>query len=185
VASVPGTEPGDSGSVTTRQPKFDVEDFLAHARSVMASRCGEDIVKRDKALKKNLSSFDRDAGRLIEDNLSEIHQRAGNAELEEFVDLLKKNGNRMGEGLEKPLKFKKWLVELHDEYKEKEARIDREMMSAFAELQKTYLYGLQLKIKALGEADDPGAVDLIKAECDKVADSPDYFADLMLEANKH
>jgi hypothetical protein len=180
VASSSGTEPGDSGSVTTLQPKFDVEGFLARARSVMAGHCGPEIVKRDEALKKNLADFKSDGRKLIKENLDEVYHRAGERELDEFVGMRKENGNRMGEGLEKPLKFKKWLVELHEEYKDREARIDGEMMSAFAEQEKTYLYGLQLKMKALGEADDPGAVDLIKAECDKVAASPDYFAGLML-----
>lgn len=46
------TESKGSGSVTSAQPKYDVAGFLAHARSVMAGRCGSDVAKRDRALKK-------------------------------------------------------------------------------------------------------------------------------------
>lgn len=54
----------------------------------------------------------------------------------------------------------------------------------FAEPQKTYLHGLELKMKALQEANDPPAADPIKAEIDKVAANPDYFPGLMLAAKK-
>ena len=185
VASNPGTEPWDPPNVTSPQPKFDVEGFLAHARSVMAGHCGPEIVKRDEALRKNLRDFNSDAKKSMRENLAEMYQAAGQRELGEFIDQLEENGNRMGEGLEKPLKFKKWLVAIHDTYKEKEADIDREMMNAFAEQEKTYVYGLGLKVKALQEEDDPAAADLIKAEIEKVGASPDYFAGLMLEACKH
>jgi hypothetical protein len=39
-------------------------------------------------------------------------------------------------------------------------------------------------VKALEKADDPAALEMIKAEIDKVTASTDYFSGLMLEAKK-
>ncbi len=179
-------EPGPVAAdpVQAPQPNCDVEAFLVHARSVMLGRCSSDIAKRDEALEKNLADFQNDAMQSIKENLLEKWHEGGRKELGVFVDKCRADGNRMREGLENPLKHKKFLVTLHDEYKFKEAKIDREITSAFAKHEKTYLYGLGLKMKALQKADDPVAVDLIKAEIDKVAASADYFPDLMLKANK-
>ena len=179
VASEPETE-----HVKARQPKFDVQGFIAHARSVMVARCDPDMIKRDEALEKNLADFKSDAWESIRENLEAKWHVAGRKEVGEFLDMCKDNGNRMGEGLGKPLDVKKWLVALHEEYQNKEARIDGEMTGAFAKQEKTYLYGLGLKVKALEKADDPAAVDMIKAEIDKVTASTDYFSGLMLEAKK-
>lgn len=180
----PNTEPGALGAVTPAPPKFDVDSFLAHARSVMIGRCGNEVVKHDEALKKNLSNFQGDALKLMKENLPENFHAAGKRELEEFVTRRQADGNRMGEELQRPLKFKKYLVELHQEHQTKEAQIDKELASVFAEPQKTYLYGLGIKIKALRGADDPAAAERIEAEVDRVTASPDYFPSLMLAAKK-
>ena len=150
----------------------------------MVGRSGPDIVKRDEGLVKNLEDFKSDALKLQRENLPENFWRAGASELEGYLEKCKENGNRLLEELDKPLKFKKYLVALNDEYKAKETQIDEEMMSAFAEHQKTYFYGLGIKMKALREAGDAAAADLIQAEMDSVADSPEYFSGLMVDANK-
>jgi serine/threonine protein kinase len=179
VASEPETEP-----VKAQQPKSDVLGFIAHARSVMIGRCDPDMVKRDEALKKNLDDFKSDAWKSIRENLEERWHRAARREVGKFLDTCKDNGNRMGEGLGKPLEVKKWLVALHEDYQNKEAKIDGEMTASFAKQEKTYLYGLGLKVKALEKTDDPAALEMIKAEIDKVTASTDYFSGLMLEAKK-
>jgi serine/threonine protein kinase len=149
------TEPVAAAPVTSPQPKFDVEGFLAHARAIMVKRCAPEFIKE------------------------RFHDAAGR-ELDAFLDLRRADGNRMGEQLEKPLKFKKWLVELHEKHQKKEAGIDEDLKDALAEHQNTYLHGLGLRIKAL-QADDPVAAELIKAETGTGAASPDYFVDLMRE----
>ena len=77
------------------------------------------------------------------------------------------------------MKLKKWLVEAHGEYQEKEASIDGDLKSALAEHQKTYLYGLGLKVKTLTQEDDLAAALLIQREINKVNEDPDYFPVLM------
>ena len=176
-----GTKPGKTETVTAPQPKFDVDGFLAHARSVMAKRCDPDFDKYDESLAKNLEDFNTGARRLIKSELGEIHHQAAENELDEFVAKRRADGNRMGIGLENKLKFKKWIVELHKEHQTREELIDDELMRSLAEQEKTYLQGLSLRIKAL-ELDDPAAADLIKNESDKVEADPDYFADLMRDA---
>jgi serine/threonine protein kinase len=171
-------------SVPGVPPKFDVDSFLEHARSVMATRCGAEIIKHDDALKKNLADFKVEGWKLMQENLTANFHAGGSRELAGFVSQREQNGNRMGEELEKPLKFKKYLVELHQQCKDKETKFDMEMTAALAGHQKTYLYGLGIKLKALQEAKDPGAADLIKAEIEKVNASSDYFAGLMAAANK-
>lgn len=180
----PVTGPGIPEPVPPPQPKFDVEGFFAHARSVMLTRCAPDIAKHDELLAKNLTDFRDDARRLSIANLDEMYHEAAERELGDFVSKRQLAGNRMGESLERPLKFKKWLVDLHEEHKAREILIDGQMMHALAGHQNTYLHGLGLRIKAL-EEDDPAAADLIKAEVEKVNASPDYFAGLMLEAARN
>jgi hypothetical protein len=150
----------------------------------MAGRCGSDPRKRDEALKKNISDFRSDALKLLKGNLPEKYHSGGENELDAYVTELKENGCRMGEALKSPLKHKTFLVDLHGEYQRKETQIDTERIAVFAEPQKTYLHGLELKMKALQEANDPPAADPIKAEIDKVAANPDYFPGLMLAAKK-
>jgi serine/threonine protein kinase len=184
VAADPATPPAIPDSVTTPQPKLDVNAFLAHARAVMAERCKPEIVKRDEALVKNLADFRSDAIGLSLTNLTAEHHRPFERELDDFLAEREEDGNRIGESLVQKLKFKKWLVELHEKYQQKEAAIDEQLMDALAEHQNTYLHGLGIRIKAL-QQDDPAAADLIKAETGKVAASPDYFAGLMQEAIKN
>ena len=180
--SEPGTEPSGSGAVTSTQPKYDVEGFLAHARSVMAGRCGSDVAKRDVALKNNISDFRNDAWKLLKGNLPENFHAAAGRELDECMDELKANGNRMGKGLKSPLKHKKYLVDLYKEFQMKETKIEEESSSVLAEPQKTYLYGLSIKLKALQEANDPAAANLIQTEIDNVGVIQNYFLRLMREA---
>jgi hypothetical protein len=188
VFTVPGPEkpdldpePVNPDPVTSPQPKFDVEAFLAHARSVMVKRCEPEILKHDQELEKNLADFRSNAAELVKTNLTENFHDAAGRELDAFVAERKADGSRMGEELEKPLKFKQWLVELHEEHQKKEDRIDEKLMDALAGHQNTYLHGLGIRIKALQE-DDPAAADLIKAETAKVAAGPEYFVNLMREA---
>lgn len=172
-------EPGAAASVTSPQPKFDAEGFLAHARAIMLKRCAPEFIKHDEALQKNRSK----ASELVETNLEERVLDAAGRELEAFLNLRRADGNRMGEQLDKPLKFKKWLVELHEKHQKKEAVIDGDLKDALAEHQNTCLHGLGIRIKAL-QADDPVAAELIRAETRNVAASPDYFVDLMREATR-
>jgi hypothetical protein len=167
--------------VAPPQPKFDVEGFFAHARSVMVKRCAPEIAKRDALLAKNVTDFRDDARRLSMTNLDEQYHAGFESEVHDFVSQRQVAGNRMGEGLERPLKFKSWLVDLHKEHKAREILIDGQMLQGLAEHQKTYLHGLGLRVKALQE-DDPVAAEMIQAEIDKVIASPDYFAGLMVEA---
>jgi hypothetical protein len=179
--SDPQTENVDPVISSSPQPKFDVPGYLAHARSIMTGRCGPVFTKRDEALDTNLTDFRSDAYELIHANLEEMYHRAGKRELDAYVAGCRENGGRLAEKLDKPLKHKKWLVELHDQYRVRESRIDGRMENDMSEHRKTYLYGLGLKLKALEEAGDPGAVDLIKAEIDKVNARPAYFTELMME----
>jgi serine/threonine protein kinase len=189
----PAPSPGDfepapaseaAESVTTTQPKYDVEGFLAHARSVMAGRCGSYATKRDEALKKNISDFRSEALSLLKENLPEKFHLAGESELDAYVKQLKKNGYRIEKTIQHPLKHKKYLVELNKKYLQQDTQIDGETILAFAEPQKTYLYGLEIKLKALQEADDLAAANLIKAEIDKVSVSPGYFPSMMQASKK-
>lgn len=179
-----GADPGELEPVPPPQPKFDVEGFLAHAKSVMLKRCGPEIAKHDEALEKNLESFQRNARRLARRNLEKIYYRAVERELDDFIAKCKADGSRVGEELEHSLTFNNWLVELHQEYQDNEAKIDEGIIVALAGQAKTYLHGLGLRVQALRE-DDPEAADLIQDEIDKVNDSPDYFAGMMLEAARN
>jgi hypothetical protein len=188
VFTVPGPEkpdldpePVNPDPVTSPQPKFDVEAFLAHARSVMAKRCEPEILKHDQELEQNLADFRSNATELVKTNLTENYHEAAGRELDAYVAQRKTDGNRMGKELEKPLIFKKWLVALHEEHQKKEVRIDENLMDSLAGHQNTYLHGLGIRIKALQE-DDPAAAELIKAETAKVAAGPEYFVNLMREA---
>ncbi len=189
VASEPAPDPVVSepvvGSMPSVAPKFDVDGFLEHARSVMVKRCGPEIVKHDEALKNNLADFKLNALKLQKENLPERFLTAGARELDTFVSTQELNNNRMGTELEKPLKFKPYLVDLHQQCKAKETQFDAELTTALAEHQKTYLYGLGIKLKALQDAKDAAAVELIKTEIEKVNTSPDYFAGLMSAASKN
>jgi hypothetical protein len=117
----------------------------------------------------------------MEVHLEAIHHDAFQREIGEFVDSRKAKANRMGPELDGKLKFKKWLVEIHDEHKLRENTINREFAIAMAEQQKTYLHGLGIRIKAL-RADDPAAADLIEEEASKVNSDAGYFTELMREA---
>ncbi len=119
--------------------------------------------------------------KLIKRHLSR-YVKAAMRELDRFHGKCKKNSNRM-DNLKGKLKFKPFFKELLKDHKEKEVNIDLKMERAFAKQQKTYLYGLGLKVKVLQKDDDPLAVDLIKAEIQKVKANPQYFKDLMLEAH--
>ncbi len=128
--------------------------------------------------KKNLSDFNRDARKLIKTNLSENYNDAEKSELDGFISKRKENGSHMGKELPSPLKFKKWLVELHEEPQAKERTINKELVAALTKQKETYLSGLNIRIKAL-QGNDPSATDLIKEEVKEVNASPDYFAELM------
>jgi serine/threonine-protein kinase len=184
VASGPDTPNEEPEPDTGPEPKFDVKGFFAHARSVMLKRCEPDILKRNTALEKNLADFQREGLALIQVNLDPVYHEAGRNEQAAYIEQCKKNGNRLAEELEKPLKFKKWLVELHEEHREMEKLIDEALKTALTEHEKTYLHGLNLRVEALREADDPGAADLIQAEIDTVIEDTDYFPRMMMDAVK-
>jgi serine/threonine protein kinase len=167
--------------VTGPQPKFDVPGFFAHARSVMVKRCEPELTKHAAALAKNVTDFKTAGLSHMGVNLESIHHQAFEREISEYVEQRMSMGNRMGPELDGKLKFKKWLVEIHDEHKLRENEIDRELAIAMAEQQKTYLHGLGIRIKAL-RTDDPAAADLIEEEAAKVNADPEYFRDLMREA---
>ncbi len=164
------------------KPKFDVNGFFAHARSVMLKRCEPEILKHHAALEKNLAGFQREGLGLIQANLEPVYHDAGGRELANFIAQCEHNGHRLGKELEKPLKFKKWLVELHKQYQETETRIDETLKTALAEHQKTYLHGLNLRMQPLRDAGDPAAAGLIQAEIGAVNEDPEYFARLMMDA---
>ncbi|HSP43302.1 MAG TPA: protein kinase [Luteolibacter sp.] len=182
VASVPETPDDDPEPVAGPEPKFDVKGFLAHARSVMLKRCEPEIVKRNAALEKNLADFHRDGWELMKVNLDAVYHDAGRRELAAFVEQCEKNGHRLGEEMEKPLKFKQWLVELYVEHQQMEALIDEALKTSLTEHEKTYLHGLNLRVQPLRDEDDPGAADLIQAEIDAVIEDTDYFPRMMLDA---
>lgn len=164
------------------EPKFDVDGFFAHARSVMLKRCEPEILKHRAALEKNLADFQREGLRLIQVNLEPVYHDAGARELTDYIAQCENNGHRLDQELEKPLKFKKWLVELHKQFQQTEARICEALKTALAEHEKTYLHGLNLRVKPLRDANDPAAADLIQAEINAVNDDPEYFARLMMDA---
>jgi hypothetical protein len=183
----PGTDPGKPDpeikpEPVKAEPKFDVDGFLSHARSVMQERCEPDMTKHREALKKNVANFRSEAWRLARSNLDEKWHEAARREIDEYCDECVENGNRMVEELHKSLKPKKWFVALHEEYGEQEKEIDQALEAAFTKQQKTYLYGLGLKVKALEKEDDPLAIELIKAEVDKVNENHEYFRNLMLKS---
>ncbi len=181
LASSAGAGSGASPTVTTPQPKFDVDGFLSNARSVMLTRCTPDIAKHDQALENNLAAFKREGMGLAQTNIGANHHQALGKEIDAYLATCKANGNRLADKLDAPLKFKKWLVELHEERKAMEKEIDERLIRALTGQKTTYLHGLGLRINALRK-DDPVAADLIKVELDKVNTSQVYFADMMVEA---
>lgn len=176
--------PEGTGSVNTGQTNFDVDGFLAHARSVMVTRCVSNSIDPVEARKKNVAAFKTEALKLLKENLPEkIHFNAEN-ELNRQVSELEQNSYWLGDTLKAPMRNKKYLIPLHQEYLQKEKQIHKQALLGYAEPQKTYLYGLGLKVKALQEAHDPAAATVIQAEMDKVAASESYFPGLMQAAKR-
>jgi serine/threonine protein kinase len=167
--------------VSGPQPKFDVPGFLSRARSVMVKRCEPEFTKHTAALEQNLTDFKSNGLEKMEVHLEAIHHNAFGRELGNFVDERRTLGNRIGTGLVSKLKFKQWLVEVHQEHQTREAEIDEALETALAEQQKTYLLGLGIRVKALRK-EDPAAADLIEEEVGKVNADSEYFPNLMREA---
>jgi hypothetical protein len=170
--------------VVVAKPKYDVEKFFAHAKSVMQARCDTIIDDHEKALEDNLNSLLATAKVLTRRYLQRKYHEAAARELNKYQNICEKNGNRVGRNLEGKMKFKPYLKELHEKHKEKEAEIDSELDAAFAKEEKTYLYGLGQRVKALEKDDDPVAVEMFKSEIEKVKINPTYFTDLMKEGHK-
>jgi serine/threonine protein kinase len=183
LTSSSGAANENSTSSNAAQPKFDVDGFITRARSVMLTRSLPEITKCDRAFESNLDDFRRKSMKSAQTNIEKSYQDAISRELDEYLAKCKTNGNRLMEQLERPLVFKPWLVELHDEFKENEKQIEVQLTRALATHKATYLQGLGIKINALRK-DDPVAADLLKVELDKVNTSKTYFAELMLEAAK-
>lgn len=179
MVSEPEVEPEDPEPVLVEKPKFDVEGFFTHARSVMVKRCEPFVTRHEKALENNIGRVKIEGLRLMKENLQFKWHDASTREIERFVDECKDNGNRLEQKILGPLKVKKWFIALNEERFEKQSQIDRELERALIKQQKTYLYGLGLKVKELLKTDDPIAVDMIKAEIEKVNASADYFPSLV------
>lgn len=183
LTSAAGTANENSAPSTAPQPKFDVDGFLARARSVMLARVLPEIAKGDRALESNLADFKREGMKLAHTNIHKIYHQPLEEELDGYLAKCKTNGNHLLEHLDGQLKFKPWLVELHDEYMTSEKEIEGDLTRALAVHKATYLQGLGIKINALRK-DDPAAADLIRVELDKVNNSKVYFTELMLEVAK-
>lgn len=181
IVSGSDTEPKDTTQAAGPQPKFDVDGFLANARSVMVTRCAPEISKHTQSFEYNLENFRRKATSLAQTNLEETYHQGFANELDAYLATCKANGGRLTEKLEKPLKFKPWLVDLHEQHLAREKEIDEQMARSLAKHKVTYLHGLGLRINALRK-DDPVAADLIKVELDKVNNGTTYFAEMIMEA---
>jgi serine/threonine protein kinase len=166
-----------SAAPETAVAKFDVSAFFDYARNAMRKKAVAPLANYRTNLKTNFSEF----GRAVEKQTRKLKISGSEeadtitttlAEMEETGVIPKILDSEFAELEGVPAIHKSCLV--------RQTGIQDTLNESLAQLSGTYILGLELKIKQLKDANDPGAVALIEEEIEKTKDSPEYFSELML-----
>ena len=126
-------------------PQFEREKWLNQARLTMQKKAERNLIAYDKALLKNIESFERDVKRMIR-RLDRGERKYAESEAEAAFKKLEETGRLPDEMPEDT----PWaIIESFREAINDQKKIDIKFAEQFARLRVTYVQGIDLKIKQL------------------------------------
>ncbi len=164
---------------TQALPKFDVTGFFAKARKIMQDRAKPYLTAHETDLKTNFSSFERTLKRQVR------KLKDGRVTMEYKLDIeiasWEKNGPTIPQKLDALLANIPDAEEELTKHLEKESAIEEAFQKSLIPLSSTYNLGLEKQIERLKLENDTAAIVLIEGEIQMNKQSPEHFAELMME----
>ncbi len=153
------------------QPVMDMGTYFGRVRRIMQTRVGPAYQSRSNAFAANLSEFERAATRKAR---AEGGPGAVDA-VGKAVAAARANGYRIPdvfkiEGVDDMVYAEAYAAAMKGQEKAQE-----DFVAALKPQAETYIRGLTLEIDRLKDKNDPGAVNVLNEEIQKVKDDPEYF----------
>jgi len=189
-------EPEPEPEPEPAKPAFDTVSFFERAEDAMLQKARPLIAEQDKAIERNLDSFQRGADRGLR-KLDGYQRDMAEEKSDDYFDKLREKGNRIPPevdmGIEKlPARGKDRdaagrniqdahdrIMEEHVEAFSKQNSLEKQFATEMLALTNTYILGIELQIKRLEEAGDTAAMEILQAEVDRTKGNPERFERMM------
>jgi serine/threonine protein kinase len=181
VAPKPDSEFGTT-KFDSDAPRFDVDGFFERARKIMLERAKPSITAYEKKLEDNVEGLGRDLARVLRKSYND-RDTAQNL-VDRAVANWKLEGNHLPENMNSGTFsiYTPDAIKTYSEHLEKQVAFDEKIQAELSQHTPTYILGLEKQIERLKADNDLGAIDLIDREIKNTKRDPEYFPNLMLDA---
>ncbi|MFT4176578.1 MAG: serine/threonine-protein kinase [Luteolibacter sp.] len=162
----------------TVPPKFDVDGFLDRGRRNMRQIAGDPLRKYQQGMRANCQNFETALSSSIR-RLIAPKRDAAMQSLETDYKQWKENGYRVPDSLPSAYDHVGGVTSFHDPALKEQEKLGKELNVSLRNHMPAYLKGIQNQIDQLRGQDDPGAIQLLEREVEKLRNDPDYFPSLI------
>jgi serine/threonine protein kinase len=156
------------------KPLIDPQPFLDRARDIMTKRSYDALNTRQRALRTNIDNFDREVSRAARQQGTAAISSTAKA-----IKAIRENNDRIPDSFKiEDMQDMTYSTPLSNAVKAQEAADEKfhEDMKPNADI---YIRGINMEITRRQQANDAGAVILLKEEIDKVQADSEYFGNLI------